>query len=273
MPHLRIDGADLHYEDTRQGEQAIVFSHGLLWDARMYDAQVAHLRGRYRCIAYDHRGQGESSAPGPYDMERLADDAVALIEALSAAPCHFVGLSMGGFVGLRLAARRPELLRSLVLVESAADPEPRWNVPRYRAMEWLGRHLGYGVLLGRIMKIMFGPAFLRDPSCAEARRRAEESLLALDPERTGLALDAVVRRRGVEDLLPRIRVPTLVLHGTDDAAIRPARARRTFERIPGARWEDVPGAGHTSVVERPAAVNAALDGFLGSLPRAPEQRA
>src|SRR6266536_884543 len=127
MPFLPVNGAELYYEDTEEGAAPILFSHGLLWSLRMYDAQVKHLRGRYRCVAYDHRGQGQSRDDGsPYDMERLTEDAVQLIERLGIAPCFFVGLSMGGFVGLRLAAQRPELLRGLVLIESAADGAP-WS--------------------------------------------------------------------------------------------------------------------------------------------------
>jgi len=265
MPTLAVEGAELYYEDTRDGAVPIVFSHGLLWSLRMYDAQVAHLRARYRCVAYDHRGQGLSRDDGsPYDMERLTDDAAQLIERLGLAPCFFVGLSMGGFVGLRLAAQRPDLLRGLVLIESAADAEPRANVPRYRAMELISRWFGNRLLLRPIMKIMFGTSYLGDPSRAEERRAIEQSLLALDPERTRRALEAVVERRAAVDLLPRIAVPTLVLHGTEDRAISAARARATAERIRGAVWVDVPSAGHTSTIEQPEAVNAALAAFVAS---------
>jgi 3-oxoadipate enol-lactonase len=263
MPFLSVDGAELYYEDTGTGEVPVVFSHGLLWSLRMYDAQVAHLRGRYRCVAYDHRGQGRSRDDGsPYDMERLTDDAARLIERLGLARCWFVGLSMGGFVGLRLAARHPELVRGLVLVESAADPEPPRNVPKYRAMELVTRWVGMRVLVGRIMKIMFGDAFLGDRGRAAERDAAREWLLALDPARTRRALEAVVTRRGIEDLLPRVRVHTLVLHGTDDHAIAPERARRTAGAIPGARLVEIPRAGHSATMEEPAAVNAALEAFF-----------
>src|SRR5512143_1799142 len=167
MPTLAVDGIDLHYEERGSGTP-IVFSHGLLWTGGMFDAQVTALSSRYRCIAYDHRGQGRSgTSPRPYDMERLTADAATLIEKLGAAPCHFVGLSMGGFVGMRLAARRPELLRTLTLVETAADSEPRWNIPKYRAMALVGRVAGFGPVVGAVMKIMFGATFLRDPARAE----------------------------------------------------------------------------------------------------------
>src|SRR5512143_1933273 len=145
----------------------------------MFDAQVAVLRHRYRCIAYDHRGQGQSdSAPMRwYDMETCFRDAARLIDALGAAPCHFVGLSMGGFVGLRIAIRRPELLRSLVLLETSADPEPPENVPRYRAMNLIAHLLSLRLVAGRVMPILFGKTFISDPSRAAERAEWRERIL------------------------------------------------------------------------------------------------
>ena len=87
--------------------------------------RLALLKERSHCVAFDFRGQGQSEVTrSGYDMETLYEDAVALIEQLGCAPCHFLGLSMGGFLGLRLAAWHPELLRSLILLETSADPEP-----------------------------------------------------------------------------------------------------------------------------------------------------
>jgi pimeloyl-ACP methyl ester carboxylesterase len=268
MSSLSIDGIDIHYEESGSGVP-VVFSHGLLWSGRMFAAQTAALARDYRCIAYDHRGQGQSaSSPVSYDIERLAEDAAQLILALGAAPCHFVGLSMGGFVGLRLALHRPELLRSLTLVDSAADREPRLNVPKYKLMTLFARRFGYGPLLPAVMKIMFGPAFLRDPSREKLRREQEAQLLALDPSRVEPALYAVTSRRAVLDELGRVRTPTMVVHGVDDAAIRLPRARSTAGAIPGARWVEIPRAGHTSTVEEPAAVTAALQSFFAATDQA-----
>jgi len=264
MPLMKVNGAELYVEDTGGGAETIVFSHGLLWSGRMYDAQVAHLKARYRCVTYDHRGQGQSPpSPTPYDMETLAADAVALIGALGVAPVHFVGLSMGGFVGLRLASRQPELLRSLVLVDTAADTEPRANIPKYRAMSWVTRVFGYRPVLGSVMKIMFGPAFLEDAARAAQRRTMEQHLLALPDQATRAALEAVIRRRHVEDELAKIRTPTLVVHGAEDRAIVTPRARKMFDAIAGARWVTIPRAGHTSTVEEPDAVTRAIEEFVG----------
>ncbi len=103
MPTIRVNGVELYYESTGSGPQTVVFSHGLLMSADMFREQVRFLSPRYRVVAYDHRGQGRSDLTArAHDMDTLAADADALIEALGLAPCHFAGLSMGGFVALRL---------------------------------------------------------------------------------------------------------------------------------------------------------------------------
>jgi pimeloyl-ACP methyl ester carboxylesterase len=111
-------GDPLHRYGTGDRPEAatVFFGHGLLFSAWMCHQQIAALRAQFRCVAIDWRGQGESSpSDRSYDMDTLTDDALALIESLGVAPVHYVGLSMGGFVGLRIAARRGEVLRSLVI--------------------------------------------------------------------------------------------------------------------------------------------------------------
>ena len=229
----------------------------------MFADQISVLRSRLRCVAYDHRGQGQSPpSPTPFDMETLFEDAVALIEKLALGPVHFVGLSMGGFIGMRLAARRPELVRSLVLIDTAADAEPFWNIPKYKLLALLARGLGYRSLLAPIMKIMFAPAFLGDPARSVQRQKMADHLAALRDEPTRAALQAVISRQPIEPELSQISAPTLVLHGQDDKAIVESRARTMAKGIRNARFVLIPNAGHTSTVEEPAAVNAALSEFL-----------
>jgi len=266
MPRLQVEGAELHYEDTGGGGTPVVFAHGLLWSGTMYRFQIEALRGDYRCISFDFRGQGRSPvADSGYDMDTLARDAARLIEKLRAAPCHFVGLSMGGFIGMRLALRRPELLRTLVLVATAADPEPALNKPKYALMGLVTRALGMRPLIVPIMKILFGRTFLRDPAKAALRQSLRQELLDNDVRGSLLALRGVLDRAGLMDELGSIRTPTLVLSGEEDVAVRPKRSRRTADRIPGARFKMLPRAGHTSSVEQPEAVTAALKEFFGSV--------
>ena len=138
MPTIELADTTLYYEDTGPGStgETIAFSHGLLWNTTLFAAQIEALRARYRCLAWDHRGQGRS-APEPrhcIGMELVWKDAVLLLEKLGTGPVHFCGLSMGGFVGMRMGARRPDLVRSLLLLETSADPEPVANVARYRTL-------------------------------------------------------------------------------------------------------------------------------------------
>jgi 3-oxoadipate enol-lactonase len=266
MPHITVNGAHLYYEEHGAGPEAIVLAHGLLWSCRMFDAQVAALQDRYRCIAFDFRGQGQSEVTrSGYDMDTLAADTATLIGALGSAPCHFVGLSMGGFIGLRLAARRPELIRSLMILESSADPEPAENVPKYRRMATVARLIGPGPVVGRVMPIMFGRKFLTDP--ARAAERGEWERRMASNHRAGIARATlgVVERQGVYEELGKITAPTLIVVGEQDVATVPAKSERMHERIAGSQLVIIPGAGHTSTVEEPAAVNAALLAFLGSL--------
>jgi pimeloyl-ACP methyl ester carboxylesterase len=261
MPTLSVNGAELYYEESGKGP-AIVFSHGLLWSGRMFERQVAALRERYRCITYDHRGQGQSPlSSSPFDMETLADDAAALIERLQAAPCHFVGLSMGGMVGMRLAIERAKLLRSLTLIDTAADGEPALNVPKYRLMAAVAKWVGMRPLAPPVMKIMFGRPFLRDPARAALRAEMQAELTSLRYDGMLAALQSVIARRIVSEL-SRIATPTLFLHGAEDRAIVVGRARRTADAIAGCRFVLVPRAGHTSTVEEPEAITRELVSFL-----------
>ena len=266
MPEVTVNNARLHYAIRGEGASTLLFSHGLLFDGGMFAAQLAAFESRFRCVAYDHRGQGRSEVTaGGYDMDTLTDDAAALIEALDLGPCHFCGLSMGGFIGMRLAIRRPELVRSLMLLETSADPEPRENVPKYRRLNFVFRWIGVRLVAPRVLPIMFGRKFLADPS-RRAERDAFVARLAV-AERTGLAraVDGVIERAGVADQLERVRCPTLVIVGDQDVATKPIESQRIHERIAGSRLVVIEGAGHSSCIEEPAAVNAALGSFLDSI--------
>ena len=131
MPTIQTNGANLYYQEHGSGDETIVFAHGLLCNSNMFNRQIDALKSRYRCIAFDFRGQGKSEVTANgYDMETLTLDTVELIQKLNCGPCHFVGLSMGGFVGLRLAIRHAHLLKSLTVIDSSAGTEPSKNVPK-----------------------------------------------------------------------------------------------------------------------------------------------
>ena len=206
MPTIEVNGATLYYEDTGPGStgETIAFSHGLLWGTEMFAPQIEALRGRYRCIAWDHRGQGRSGADhrNTIGIELVWHDAMQLLARLGAGPVHFCGLSMGGFVAMRTAIFRPEQVRSLLLVETAADEEPRANVGKYRMLARVVKLLGPRAVMGRVLPIMLGKAILTDP----ARRADVERFAALMSRRRDIwrAVHGVIDRAPVHGELNRI---------------------------------------------------------------------
>jgi pimeloyl-ACP methyl ester carboxylesterase len=263
MPHIRVHGAQLHYEEHGAGDDTIVFSHGLLWSGEMFREQVAALKDRYRVITFDHRGQGRSEKTRErLDMDALAEDAAELIRQLSPQrPVHFAGLSMGGFVAMRLAARQPQLLKSCLLLETSADPEPAENKSKYRQMIWVVRLLGTKPVAPKVMRIMFSQSFLADPAQAGLRREWQGRLEALE-RNIHRAVTGVINRSSVYEELKNIRCPTLVIVGEEDVATVPAKAERIHQAIAGSELVRIPRAGHTSTIENPRDVNRAILDFL-----------
>ncbi len=266
MPTLDVNGTTLYFEDTGPGStgETVAFSHGLLWSAEMFALQIAALRGRYRCVAWDHRGQGRS-APDPLrstiGLELVWKDAERLLDALDTGPVHFVGLSMGGFVGMRIAARRPDRVRSLALLETSAGAEEPANVGRYRALSLASRVLGVRPIARRVLPIMLGRTVLTDPSRRDDVTRFTEIMTRRRD--VWRAVNGVIDRAGVEDELAHVRCPTLVVVGDEDVATPLPKAEAIVRGISGSRLVRIPGAGHSSTVEQPAAVTSALVAFLG----------
>ncbi|MGW1131912.1 alpha/beta fold hydrolase [Streptomyces griseoluteus] len=271
MPTAEVNGAVIAYTDTgappgSPDAPAVVFGHGLLFSGWMFHPQIEVLRERYRCVTVDWRGQGDTPAtPSGYDMDTLTADAVALIGHLGLGPVHWVGLSMGGFVGQRLAARHGELLRSLTLMDTSADGEPSDKAAEYRLLARVYRFTGVGPVLGKVKAVMFGPGFLADPA---SRPVIDEWVRRLRRcERAGIrkAVLGVIERDPFHAELSRVSVPTLVAVGADDLATPPADAERVAAAVEGARLEVVPGAGHSSTLEQPAALTALIGDFLASV--------
>jgi 3-oxoadipate enol-lactonase len=264
MPHTDLNGAHIHFTDTGGDDDAILFSHGLLFSGAMFEAQVRHFRDRFRCITFDHRGQGQSGVTkAGYDIETLTDDAAALIRHLGLAPCHFVGLSMGGFVGIRLAARHPDLLKSLTLLETSADPEPDENVPKYRMLNKVARWIGLWAVTSRVMPIMFGQSFLNDPARSAERKRWSRAITS--NHRIGItrAVTGVIDRAGCADLLGRIDLPVGIGVGDEDVATDPEKSHRMQAAIAGSELVVFAGAGHSSSIETPAEVNDLIARTIG----------
>ena len=263
-------GATISYTDTGTpagypDAATVFFGHGLLFGGWMFRHQIAALAANYRCVTIDWRGQADSppSSDG-YDMERLTHDAITLIEQLGVGPVHYVGLSMGGFVGMRIAARRPDLVRSLTLLDTSAEAEEPTERTRKKTMGRIYRFTGLRFLRGAVTAMMFGPRFRSDPNNRPLLREWEQRLGRCRRSAISGAVLAVADRAPVDDEIRGIRVPTMVIVGADDAATPPPHTDRIADLIDGARSERIPECGHSSPLEQPERVNRLLDEFLRS---------
>ena len=263
MPQVQLENVRLHYVKEGNGPETIVFSHGLLWSQKMFAAQIDYFKKHYTVIAYDHRGQGQSEVtPAPYDMDLLAEDARELIDKLASGPVHFVGLSMGGFVGMRLAARYPQLLKSLVLLETSANPEPVENLPKYKFLNSIVKVFGVLPFVAqKVMPIMFAQSWLENPANKEAYKFWSRELQANKRSITR-SVEAVIYRKGVEEEIKKITCPSLIIVGDEDVATKPEKAKFIQMSIPGSVLHMVPGAGHSSCIEKPEEVNRLLEDWF-----------
>lgn len=263
MPEITVNDVRLHYEEMGKGPEAVVFSHSYLLDSRHFYPQMHGLRERYRCLAFDHRGHGRSEVmDGGYDMENLYTDAVAFIEGMDCAPCHFVGLSTGGFIGLRLGIRRPDLLKTLTVMGTSADAEPEENLRQYKMLLLVVRWLGYRPVIGRAIRLFFAGKFLSDLARKDEVAEWRQRMMANDRKAMIKFGEGIFARESVYEQLDQIKAPTLVVVGEQDVPQPVAKARRIAERIAGAKLVVIPDAGHLCTVEEPAAVTSAIEEFL-----------
>lgn len=269
---IAVNGTELYYEDT--GESAtvspsrdtIIFSHALLLDTNLFAPQVEVLKKDYRCISYDHRGQGRSAECGDLaiSMDLLCDDVVALMDKLQVSSAHFCGLSMGGFVALRLAARYPHRVKSLVLCSTSGDAESFPALLKYTILNFVSFLFGPASVAKAVAPIIYGKTTYSDPS------RQQEYLALI--ERIGgnrrsiwRAVNGVIFRPGVAHELARISVPALVLVGEEDICTTPPKSKRLAQFIPNAQLKVVPRAGHAITLEHPEAVNSFITHFLSEI--------
>jgi 3-oxoadipate enol-lactonase len=234
----------------------VLLSLSLGNDLTMWDDQVAVLSRRYRVVRYDVRGHGESDVPpGPYTLDDLGRDAVALLDGLHVAQAHFCGLSLGGMTGMWLGVNAPGRLTSLVLANTSArlGPPAMWD-DRIR----LVRSQGLAAVAELVMSRWFTPSFLA--SSPMAADRCRQMLLGTEPEGYASCC-AAIRDMDQVDAIRRITMPTLVIVGDQDPSTPPAHGELIAGRIAGARRVCLPAA-HLSNIEAAPAFNDAILGFV-----------
>ncbi len=262
MKMLDIGGnIRLHYQAIGpQDGPALVLSHALGTDLRLWDDLVAHLPAGLRVIRYDMRGHGLSTCPeGPYFMGDLVADAAALIERLKLPDVVFVGLSVGGMIAQGLAAERPDLVRALVLLNTAA----KIATPQiWQARMDEVRAGGLKAVAFATMERWFSRRFRREhPGEVEGWM----NMLMRSPTEGWLGVAAGIAETDLFDSTARLTLPVLGIAGGEDGSTPADLVRETVELVPGARFELIPGAGHLPCVERPDRYGALLRGFLAEV--------
>jgi 3-oxoadipate enol-lactonase len=264
----RSSGAELAYSVEGSGAEAVLLVMGLGARAADWGTRFpAALAARYRVVRFDHRGVGRSPrAAVGYSLSDLADDAVAVLDAVGAARAHVIGISMGGMIAQLLALDHSARVARLVLVSThhggshieSAHPDalrlfdPAALLAGRRAPEAAMRHA---------IGVITAPGFVeRSPEVVaelvdNARREPTHPAVFLAQFQAIVASDRSERVRA-------ITVPTLVVHGTDDKLIRPSNGRSLAEKIPGARLVMLDGCGHMPMHEQPDALAARVLEFL-----------
>jgi pimeloyl-ACP methyl ester carboxylesterase len=262
------DGTVIYYEAWGHGEPLVLIS-GLATDLRIWACQRLVFGRRFRCIALDNRGSGRSGKPsGPYSLEEMAADALAVLDAEDVGRAHVVGHSMGSEIAQVLAVTHPDRVRSLTLAGTACRHQPwrlellaqwRETARKHGVHAWARRAFPYLLgprtawTLGLFINLLW-PIILQQPGHAFVSQI--EALLAFpDSER---------------DRLSELAVPTLVVCGSRDILTRPVDAAEVASLIPDARLVTLKGAGHGLMLEAAPDFNAAVLDFLAGVDRLPQ---
>ncbi len=234
--HVQVDGS--------ADAPAVVFSNSLGTDLRLWDAVLPRL-GPFRFIRYDKRGHGLSAQGGGQTLADHVDDAIAVIEQVARGPVVFVGLSIGGLIAQGVAERRPDLVRALVLSNSAAilGTAESWQA-RIAAVQAGGLEAIADAVLDR----WFAPPFRTSAEAGLWR-----AMLVRTPADGYIAACVALASADQRRATARLRLPVLAIAGAEDAATPPAQVRETAALIPGASCHDISGAGHLPPVDAPGA--------------------
>lgn len=256
MDTIEANGIGLHIADQGPKDgKAIVFANSLGTDLRLWDALLPMLPAGLRLVRYDKRGHGLSAAPeGPYTIDELADDAAGLIDALQLRDVVFVGLSIGGLIGQALALKRPDLLRALVISNSAAKigTDQMWN-DRIDAI----REGGLAVVAAPTMDRWFSPDFRATPELALWQRMLERQ-----PADGYIACCQAIASADLRREVGAIRQPVQMIAGGLDGSTPPELVRASGQLIPGSRYAEIDGAGHLPCVEAAPRYAEILNAFL-----------
>ena len=234
----------------------VVLSNSLGATRGMWDPQVPALAERFRVVTYDTRGHGDSPAPpGPYTLDDLVDDLVALLDEVGAGRAHVAGLSLGGMTAMRLAAREPARVDRLALLCTSAKTDPQGFLDRAAA----ARSGGTAALAPTVVSRWLTPSCAAEHPDLVARL---EAMIAGSDDEGYAACCEVVANMDLREDLGRITASTLVISGWEDPALPPEHQKLIADSIPGAQLVTVSPGAHLANLEQPVRVTGELLGHF-----------
>ena len=249
------------YDDAGEG-RAVVFVHGFPHHRRLWAPQLRALAGHTRAIALDLPGFGESDLPERFTIDAWADGIARFLDALEIERAVIAGLSMGGYITLAFWRLHRERVLALVLADTRAGADTEEGKQKRRETIELARREGPTAVARALLPGMVGKSTReREPSVVASMRAMLESASV---ESIVGACEAMMNRPDATASLATIDVPTLIISGDEDVLIPPKESRAMHSAISGSRLDIIPGAGHVSNVERPAAFNQVLCEFLAT---------
>lgn len=262
LPNINVNGTTLVYNDQGPKDAPVlVMCHSLFFDQTMFAHQTEYFSKTIRIVSYDLRDQGQSARSDlkSVDMNTHTDDAIALIEALNLAPCFFAGNSMGGFIALRLASRRPDLLKGCIVLGSSGELE--YKLSDFSPLIDGVNAQGTEPFIDTLMYIMFGDNYLADASRASEREYWRDHMLKLGPD-IARSAHGVIHRTGVLDEIKDCKVPMLILAGEQDHAYEVPLSHNIAQTVADSQMFVIPKAGHSVALEQPKIVNEYISDFI-----------
>lgn len=251
---IKVRDTILWCEDSGEDNlPTLLCLHSLFLDGRMFDELATAAKGRMRVVCPDFRGQGRSAPAlkAIVTMDECADDMLALIDQLGLHEVHVLGASMGGDVAIRMAARKPALFKSLVLMGSSARGEPDVQKSAFNDFVASLEVTGFcGDNLEMLLGIMFADSVRKDPASTERLAYWEGSMHRLS-RALWPAMFGVIERESAVPLLDGITARTLIFSGAQDVARPPEWSREVRDGIPGAELIFLEGGGHSPIIEVP----------------------
>jgi 3-oxoadipate enol-lactonase len=260
VAEARIAGTTIHY-DVRGKGPAVLFLHAFPLNLTQWDEQAQALEASHRVVRFDARGFGGTSpGDGLLTMERIADDAAALLDHLEIPSATVCGLSMGGYAAFAFVRRHPSRLKALVLADTRATPDSEEGRRTRAEQADRVRKEGPPAIADAFLPKLVGETTHKERPQVVARVR--EMILGGSSRGIADALAGLAARADSRPTLREVRVPTLVVCGAEDALTPVADSEAIQAGIPGSRLVVIPRAGHLSNVEDPPAFTAALKELL-----------